>query len=538
MNEPFADDPIIPAGSPDASAPPSAAPDGTLLPAPPRGRLFSVALILGIVAWCVIVVCVLAIVVPRQVEESAQDAAANDALHLLTMRLQARYLVGIRALLGPALANDSQIGMQVQALDTGPISQRLRQVVLVGEMNGPPAALKQLDKLETMARAQGQSFSPEQTAQRDILRKLYNDYSRLRYSAPSVDDQERQDLQDGLDWFGDLALAPAGQPGIADEVAAVAGGPAAAGMHVDNPDSQARRNVLRPAQRAVVTIFGAFGMGIFILLAGFFGLIIVGVLFFMGKLRGGLRCGVSPAGVYAETFALWMLMFEVIGLVFREVPLGSFRLLIGGGVELLTLSVLAWPVLRGLPWRQVREDLGLTLGRRHVAEPVIGLGCYVLGSPLVFTGLLVTLLLTLVQHLLTDSPPPEQMFVNPPTPSHPLIVPLARGDWNIRLQFFFLASFVAPVVEEILFRGVLYRHLRELTHRWGAMVSVIGSGLISSFIFAVIHPQGLLVVPVLMSLACSFVLMREWRITLLPSILAHGFSNGLVLLLNIAMLSD
>ena len=117
-------------------------------------------------------------------------------------------------------------------------------------------------------------------------------------------------------------------------------------------------------------------------------------------------------------------------------------------------------------------------------------------------------------------------------------MPLARGDWIIRLQFFFLASFVAPVVEEILFRGVLYRHLREFTHRLGAMVSVIGSGLISSFIFAVIHPQGLLVVPVLMSLACCFALMREWRSTLIPSILAHGFSNGLVLLLNIGMLSD
>ena len=90
----------------------------------------------------------------------------------------------------------------------------------------------------------------------------------------------------------------------------------------------------------MVTMFGAFGMGIFILLAGFFGLIIVGVFFFMGKLRGGLRCGVSPAGVYAETFALWMLMFGASAWFSGccRWAGGDFRLLIGGAVELLTLE--------------------------------------------------------------------------------------------------------------------------------------------------------------------------------------------------------
>ncbi len=47
-----------------------------------------------------------------------------------------------------------------------------------------------------------------------------------------------------------------------------------------------------------------------------------------------------------------------------------------------------------------------------------------------------------------------------------------------------------------------------------------------SFVFAVIHPQGFLAVPLLMSLALAFTLMREWRGTLLPAMIAHGINNA------------
>ena len=82
-----------------------------------------------------------------------------------------------------------------------------------------------------------------------------------------------------------------------------------------------------------------------------------------------------------------------------------------------------------------------------------------------------------------------------------------------------------------MFRGVLYRHLREMSDRLGFTLSVILSALIVSFVFAVIHPQGLLGVPVLMGLALAFNLAREWRGTLIPAMIAHGINNGAVTLL-------
>jgi membrane protease YdiL (CAAX protease family) len=54
------------------------------------------------------------------------------------------------------------------------------------------------------------------------------------------------------------------------------------------------------------------------------------------------------------------------------------------------------------------------------------------------------------------------------------------------------------------------------------------SVVLVSFIFAAIHPQGWVAIPALMGIAVGMNLMREWRGSLLPSMLVHGISNGIV----------
>ena len=155
---------------------------------------------------------------------------------------------------------------------------------------------------------------------------------------------------------------------------------------------------------------------------------------------------------------------------------------------------------------------------------------------LIVAVIIVWLLTWLQTELFGGGPGPEDLR-SPISPDHPITLPLARGSWAIRLQIFFLASIVAPIVEETMFRGVLYRHLREVTGWAPVVVSILFAALVSSFIFAVIHPQGLLAVPVLMALALSFVLAREWRGTLIPGMVGHGLNNGLVLLISVFTLS-
>ena len=92
---------------------------------------------------------------------------------------------------------------------------------------------------------------------------------------------------------------------------------------------------------------------------------------------------------------------------------------------------------------------------------------------------------------------------------------------------FLLACVLAPIMEEIAFRGLLYRHLRDATRAW--TFGFLFSAFVVCTLFAIVHPQGALAVPLLASLAGGFVLAREWRGTLIPSIIAHGLNNALIL---------
>ena len=98
------------------------------------------------------------------------------------------------------------------------------------------------------------------------------------------------------------------------------------------------------------------------------------------------------------------------------------------------------------------------------------------------------------------------------------------------------ASFVAPLVEETMFRGVLYRHLRDATWRWPPLVSIALAAGLNSFIFAAIHPQGLMAVPLLTALALGFSMARQWRGSLMAPMMMHAMHNGMVTSLLVLML--
>jgi membrane protease YdiL (CAAX protease family) len=498
-----------------------------------------VALLLAGGAWLLIVAFVVGNVVLNQLaKETPREAAAEGSLNLYLMRAQSRYLLGTSE--WGSGVNKHELYVQAQTtLNTGPVEQRLRFIVMAGELEGPEEALLQLRELRKRLRANKIQPTKDQQMLLSILRRLYTDYSRLRYDLPSVSDAEREQLRQQLDWYGDLALAPAGRPEAREEVLAAAGTAVAARCQCATPDPELREEVLLPARRTALmgalSVVGVLGSG----LVGLALLVTLLLLIGRGKVQGGLTTGKSPAGVYVETFALWIVLF--IGLSFGAalLPLGSWRLMVAGLAMLLSLVAVLWARVRGIPFRQLREDIGWTLGRQPVLEPAAGLGSYLMTMPILIVGLVAMILLTFLQtSVVGKSGGGPNDFFWPNNPSHPIAIELARGNWGLRLQVFFLASIVAPVVEETMFRGVLYRHLRELSSWMDTIGSILFSTLLSCFIFAIIHPQGVLAVPALMALACGFVLAREWRGTLLPGMVAHGLNNALVMVLGIVMLGD
>jgi membrane protease YdiL (CAAX protease family) len=167
---------------------------------------------------------------------------------------------------------------------------------------------------------------------------------------------------------------------------------------------------------------------------------------------------------------------------------------------------------------------------------LFGIANYLGTLPLLFVGALLTLgLMRLAKLVIGEGNDPLGLTSDP---NHPIGGLLLTGNWWSRLQILFAASVGAPIVEETMFRGVLYRHLREATCNLSYPLSVFLSACVVSFVFAVIHPQGFLGVPPLMALAFVFCLLREWRGTLVPGMVAHGVNNGVVLLISIVAMAD
>jgi membrane protease YdiL (CAAX protease family) len=114
---------------------------------------------------------------------------------------------------------------------------------------------------------------------------------------------------------------------------------------------------------------------------------------------------------------------------------------------------------------------------------------------------------------------------------------LMSADWSTIIQIMVLGVIVAPLVEETMFRGALFRQLRDSTRWLGFVGSALFSALLSSVIFAAIHPQGWVFIPALASLAMAFCIAREWRGSLPAGMIAHGLTNFVTLSLNVLLFS-
>ena len=128
----------------------------------------------------------------------------------------------------------------------------------------------------------------------------------------------------------------------------------------------------------------------------------------------------------------------------------------------------------------------------------------------------------------SGDPAATEEFSRGQTVSHPIQEYVSNADGYVVLWVILSACVAAPIVEETVFRGILYRHLRDVTAHWRVTATVAFSSLVNAFIFAAIHPQGVMWIPVLGSLAVGFSLMREWRRSLYPSMIMHAIHNGLV----------
>lgn len=467
---------------------------------------------------------------PEPEESAAEPTPSGDRVANALDTLQTRYMVGAHSFLREG---GEQFLEQLRPMLSKSIEERLQYAIYAGELDGPTAALEALTEIEKNSK-----LDADQRKLLLILRKLYTDYLALRFDAPSVSPAEQELVQQKLGWPGELAFAPEGVA-VPKDVEAVAGAALAVPLENARPSDESVRNeVLAPARRAfVATVAGVSGV-LCTAFLGLLGLSLIGLLALSGKVTSRLTIVRGNGGIYAETFALWLLLFIVLMIVPRLLLPDENPFVLSLITFFGSLVAVFWPVLRGIPWRTVKEEIGWANRAHPLVESLWGLAWYVMSLPLLVVGAALTLFLIFLKGMLENAASGGGGGI--PTTSrdaaHPVFGELAGADPLTLLVIFLVASVAAPIVEETFFRGVLHRHLRESTRRWGSFLSIVACALFVSFIFAVIHPQGLLGVPVLMSLAIGFTLAREARGSLIPCMIAHGVSNGLVLLFAVVML--
>lgn len=258
------------------------------------------------------------------------------------------------------------------------------------------------------------------------------------------------------------------------------------------------------------------------MLVGFFcfacPLLLVAYLLF--KLRGSLPSAGFPVGAIdddaaeslalrtTQMIALYFGVGVVSGMVGRQALSTAEGGALFGSLGVVAVVILSrFPVL-GFDWSL--SKLGLNL-KNFKINLIWGVGAAIVELPA-----------SLMMGYLGS-----RLLQGLPTPEHPLSPELAKAKspWEV-LLFFFILVVIAPVFEEICFRGAMLPAMARL------MKSPAIGILATSLLFAAIHPTG---IPAWLALATTgaFAAITVHQTgSLVPAIVLHGFHNGMVYLMS------
>ena len=457
----------------------------------------------GWFAWlvvCGVTLLMVSLVAYSQFSVTADVGGDATEMDLMPIQLQGKLAVAQKNL--TAMQGQPAPTPLPPTMDSGPYEQRLCFSILLNEMNGPAEAIEHMERTDEAVKDAEITLTDDQSRLREILLRLLDQYELKDLDSSSLPRDDQEFLKSKLLWLGELALLPE-----------------------ESPLAEQRVELVSEANRLMTT--GVVGL----LTVAFFGFIgfLAAVLFFVlilnGTLKARFKNGQTNTNIYIETFAIWMCLFFGSSLALGLLDLKSAGLLMTLQPIIVfgSLTALVWPVVRGVPFSQFRQEIGWTV-QNPLKEVASSFGAY----PAIATFLLPGFIIVLVLTSIVAGAQETHEFARQPVPSHPIQQFLADGDTTMILLVVVSVCVAAPVVEETMFRGVLYRHLRDLSGRWHKWASVIFAALLNGVIFASIHPQGLVAIPLLTTLAIGFSLAREWRDSLVCPMVMHGIHNGLV----------
>ncbi len=428
-------------------------------------------------AWLVIL-AVVAFLVYANVRRS--NGAAEDPIKDVRITLSGKETIGMKSLqrsLPGSQWGDANTQL-IAAMDSSAATPEdsFRVAIVVGDVLGKDQALARLDTL----------------SRRPISSELADDIASLRTiytaGADSLDPAARERLIQRHDFFAPVALS-----------------------YGADPKSEARKTVEQAAVRTLILV-SAIGGALFLLVAASLAVLVVAVVLYRkGKIRRAYESDALAPPAYLEAFALYLTAFVAFGFLARQFGLVSLNW--NWLAVLLIPLAMSWTMRRGASAVECRKAFGWHRGQGWLREIAAGIGGYLAGLALIAVGLAITFMLI----KLTGA-----------APQHPITQMLKGDRWHV-LALYGVACVFAPLLEETMFRGALFHHMRR-RHRWLISALVVGS------IFAIIHPQGWAAVPALVMIAVVLAAVREWRGTIIAPMAAHACNNFIVLTLALLLL--
>ena len=476
---------------------------------PPPHRPLSLS---GYISWLVVLAVTLGIFsIVATSQFLAEEQVGGDAgpIDLMQVQLQGKFLVGHKEL--SKMAPGAAATPLPPELDVGCYEQRLCYSILLNETESPTEAIEYLEDLEGLVEEHGLELTDNQTRLNKIVYELLGNYESGNPDSDSIPEADREFLRDKLDWMGNLALYPS-----------------------DSPHTSERNALV--SQSFTLTVVGAIGV-LLALLAGMTGFALALAfitMLFAGKLKSHFAHHATDHHIYIETFAIWIAIFFGASFLMQASGLENptILMMLQPVIFFGSLTALLWPVFRGVSFAQVKRDIGWTF-KNPFKEIASAVGAYLTLLPFLIPGLILIVLIMTAVGFGSEAP---HEFARQAGPGHPIQEDIMSGNF-VTICFVFLATCVAaPVVEETMFRGVLYRHLRDWTASWQLWSSVGFSAILNGLIFAAIHPQGLVAIPILATLAIGFTLTRQWRGSLLAPMTMHAIHNFLITCVSVLIL--
>ncbi len=442
------------------------------------------------VLWAILIGVVVLIAVFQGTRSPAPPATPVDPKDTPSFILEfsGRYLVGLpvvmKGLPGAAqsqqLTRDQSLGqIDLLAANLKTDLERLRITPLWAEFGGREKAIERIDALLATG-----TLDPGLAEDAALFRKAIAD------GPVTLTDEEKARIEERHHWLGRLT----------------------ASLSADDADPL-RAGVLRDATRTAATLLGAFFAAFVIGAVGFVILIVGIILRATCSLRTRYRPDGSPRERIAFLEASVLFLVLLFPVQFVASVVGELWRPAGAIVLWSVLFMALWPMVRGVGWTGLRRGLGWHAGsmcglRGGAIGVLREVGCgllgYLAGVPLV---MLAVGLVALVSYLTQR------------TASHPVTEGIGGANAGDLIAIYVLACLWAPLVEETFFRGSLYHSMR-------GTVGAVVSGIVTGLIFAIVHPQGWLGVPIIATLGFVFAMIREWRGSLIGPMVAHALVNG------------